>query len=165
MKYPGNSIHLSLYDDIETFSGPLRRIFDDTLAFVLRNLHKVQAGQGINSPGVPEIPRVVFEELLFNALIHRDFLVSAPIRVLVFDNRIEIISPGHLPNNLTVENIRARNSNLRNPILASYAARGLLPHYGLASGVPRALESWPDIEFRDQRDGCLFVATVRRERG
>jgi len=44
--------------------------------------------------------------LLVNALVHRDYLVSAPIRIFVFDDRIEIISPGHLPNNLTVEKIR-----------------------------------------------------------
>ena len=46
------------------------------------------------------------------------------IRLFMFDDRIEIISPGTLPNNLTVENIRAGNSNLRNPILASFVAKG-----------------------------------------
>jgi len=56
--------------------------------------------------------------------IHRDYLISAPIRLFIFDNRIEIISPGHLPNNLTVEKIRAGNSNIRNPILISYIAKG-----------------------------------------
>jgi ATP-dependent DNA helicase RecG len=38
--------------------------------------------------------------------------MSAPIRLFIFDNRIEIISPGHLPNNLTVEKIRVGNSNI-----------------------------------------------------
>lgn len=163
VKYPGDDIHTSKYDDNEDFRGPLRRIFDDALAFVLRNLRKIQAGRGVNSPGVPEIPPAVFEELLVNALVHRDYLISAPIRLFLFDNRIEIISPGTLPNNLTVENIRAGNSNLRNPILASFVAKGVLPYRGLGSGVPRALEAWPDIDFRDDRDGGLFVATVRRK--
>jgi hypothetical protein len=54
------------------------------------------------------------------------------------------------------------NSNLRNPILASFVAKGVLPYRGLGSGVPRALEAWPDIDFRDDRGGGLFVATVRR---
>jgi ATP-dependent DNA helicase RecG len=161
--YPGNDIHTSRYDDTEDFSGPLRRVFDDVLAFVLRNLRKVQAGRGVNSLGVPEIPPVVFEELLVNALVHRDYLISAPIRLFIFDGRIEIISPGTLPNSLTVENIRAGNSNLRNPILASFVAKGVLPYRGLGSGVPRALEAWPDIDFRDDREGGLFVATVRRK--
>lgn len=44
-------------------------------------------------PDVPEISPVVFEELLVNALMHRDYLISAPIRLFIFDNRIEIISP------------------------------------------------------------------------
>ena len=121
-----------------------------------RNLHKVQAGRGVNAPGLPEIPEEVFEELLINALVHRDYLVSAPIRLLVFDYRIEIISPCHLPNNLTVEKIRTGNSNIRNPILASYIAKGLLPYHGLGSGTKRAQEKWPAIDFADDHDGRLF---------
>ncbi|MDD2605153.1 MAG: ATP-binding protein, partial [Desulfobacteraceae bacterium] len=114
-------------------------------------------------PGTPEIPEAVFEELLVNALVHRDYLVSAPIRLFVFDNRIEIISPGHLPNNLTVEKIRAGNSNIRNPILVSYVAKGLLPYHGLGSGIKRALEKWPAVDFIDDHDGCLFTAMVHRK--
>jgi hypothetical protein len=91
---------------------------------------------------------VVFEELLVNALIHRDYLVSAPIRLFIFDNRIEIVSPGHLPDNLTVEKIRAGNSNIRNPILVSHIAKGLLPYRGLASGIQRALEAGGRIQPR-----------------
>ncbi len=138
-------------------------MFDDSLAFIMRNLHKVQAGRGVNSPGLPEIPEAVFEELIVNALIHRDYLVNASIRLFIFDNRIEIISPGHLPNNLAVERIRAGISNIRNPILVSFVAKGLLPYHGLGSGIKRALEGWPDIDFADDREGCLFTATVHRK--
>lgn len=164
IRYPGNEIHVSDYVDTEDFSGPLRKVFDDSLAFVMRNLHKVQAGRGVNAPGLPEIPESVFEELLVNALIHRDYLVSAPIRLFIFDNRIEIISPGHLPNNLTVEKIRAGISNIRNPILVSFVAKGLLPYHGLGSGIKRALEGWSDIDFADDREGCLFTAMVHRKK-
>ena len=100
--------------------------------------------------------------MLVNALIHRDYLVSASIRLFIFDDRIEIISPGHLPNNLTVEKIKAGNSNIRNPILVSYAAKGLLPYHGLGSGITRALRSWPHIDFIDDHEGCLFKAVIRR---
>ena len=163
IRYPGNAIHSTEYLDTEDFSGPLRKIFDDSLAFIMRNLHKVQAGQGVNSPGLPEIPLSVFEELLVNALIHRDYLVSATIRLFIFDNRIEIISPGHLPDNLTVEKIRSGISNIRNPILVSYVAKGILPYKGLGSGIKRAIDDWPEIDFTDDRDGCLFTATVHRK--
>ena len=161
--YPGNEIHATDYEDTEDFAGPLTKVFDDALAFIMRNLHKVQAGRGVNAPGIPEIPESVFEELLVNALVHRDYLVSAPIRLFIFDNRIEVISPGHLPNNLTVEKIQAGNSNIRNPVLVSYVARGLLPYHGLGSGIRRALAAWPKIDFVDDHEGCLFTATVHRK--
>ena len=163
IRYPGNKVHATDYLDTEDFAGPLRKVFDDALAFVMRNLHKVQAGRGVNAPGLSEIPESVFEELLVNALVHRDYLVSAPVRLFIFNNRIEIISPGHLPNNLTVEKILAGNSNIRNPILVSYVAKGLLPYHGLGSGIKRALDAWPQIDFIDDRDGCLFTATVHRK--
>ena len=163
IRYPGNDIHGRAYLDTEDFSGPLRKVFDGAMAFVLRNLRKLQAGQGVNSVGIPEIPPSVFEELLVNALVHRDYLISAPIRLFIFDNRIDIISPGHLPNHLTVAKIRTGNSIIRNPILVSYIAKGLLPYKGLGSGIKRALDDWPEIDFTDDRDGCLFTATVHRK--
>ncbi|MEA5391295.1 ATP-binding protein [Cyanobium gracile UHCC 0139] len=127
IRYPGNNIHTTDYIDTEDFSGLLPKPFEVTLAFVMPNLHKVQAGRGVNAPGLPETLEVLFGELLVNALVHQDYLVSAPIRLLAFDNRIEIISPGHLPNNLTVEKIRARNSNIRNRILVSSVTKWLMP--------------------------------------
>ncbi|BBL67820.1 HTH domain-containing protein [Methanoculleus chikugoensis] len=62
-----------------------------------------------------------------------------------------------------MEKIRAGNSNIRNPILASYVAKGLLLYRGLGSGIKRALEDWPEIDFTDDRDGCLFTVTVNRK--
>jgi ATP-dependent DNA helicase RecG len=94
-------------------------------------------------------------------LIHRDYFVSAPIRLLVFVDRVEIISPGHLPNNLTIDNIKLGNSNIRNPILASFATR-LLPYRGLGSGIMRAMKAMPGIEFVDDREGNLFKVIIPR---
>lgn len=89
--------------------------------------------------------------------------MSELVRLFIFDNRIEIVSPGHLPDSLTVEKILAGNSNIRNPILVSYMAKGLLPYHGLGSGIQRALDAWPQIDFIDNRDGCLFFAKVHRK--
>ena len=156
VRFPGIAVHADSYDDTEDFEGPLSRLFKDALAFVMRNLHKVQGKNGVN------IPEQVFEELLVNALVHRDYLVSAPIRIFIFDDRVEIVSPGTLPNNLTIANINSGNSNIRNPILISYAAKGLLPYHGIGSGILRALKAWPDIDFEDDRESSLFKAIVRR---
>ncbi|WP_459931468.1 ATP-binding protein [Desulfosporosinus burensis] len=94
---------------------------------------------------------------------HRDYLVSAPIRIFIFSDRIEIISPGHLPNNLTVENIKKGISNIRNPILASFATR-ILPYRGLGSGIRRALSAYPSIELLDDREGNVFKVIIARDK-
>lgn len=47
--------------------------------------------------------------------------------------------------------------------MVSYVAKGLLPYHGLGSGIKRVLEQWPSIDFTDDRDGCLFTATIHRK--
>jgi len=162
IRYPGNEVHSTQYIDSEDFCGSFKDIFDNALAFIMRNLHKIQAGRSVNSLGQAEVPASVFEEILVNALVHRDYMISAPIRLFVFDNRIEIISPGHLPNNLTVEKIRNGTSNMRNPILASFVAKGILPYHGLGTGIMRVLKVWPNVDFFDERENCLFKVVVYR---
>jgi len=127
----------------------------------MRNIAYIQRQQDVNSLGEPEIPKIVFEELLVNALIHRDYLISAPIRIFIFSDRIEIISPGHLPNHLSVENIKKGISNIRNPILASFATR-ILPYRGLGSGIRRALNAYPAIELIDDCEGNVFKVIITR---
>ncbi|MDX8414319.1 MAG: putative DNA binding domain-containing protein [Mariprofundales bacterium] len=157
--YPGRDIDVDAYVDSQDISGSLRNVFDDTLGFMLRNIKRGQGDQGVNSLGELAIPKIVFEELIANALIHRDYFISAPIRIFVFSDRIEIISPGHLPNNLTIENIKSGNSNIRNPILASFATK-MLPYRGLGSGIRRALKAYDKIEFIEERDGNSFQVII-----
>lgn len=159
--YPESEIDEEKYIDSQDITGKITDIFHKSMSFALGNIRHVQEDKGINSPGEPEIPRIVLEELIANALIHRDYFVSAPVRIFVFRDRVEIISPGHLPNNLTIENIKRGNSNIRNPILASYATK-LLPYRGLGSGIIRALRAYPDIEFEDDHEGNQFRAIIRR---
>ena len=160
--YPGTAIDEENYIDSQDISGKIADVFQKSMSFVLGNIKHLQKDQGINASGTPEIPRIVFEELIANALIHRDYFVSAPVRMFIFSDRVEIISPGCLPNNLTIENIKSGNSNIRNPILASYATK-ILPYRGLGSGIIRALKAYPDIEFENDTDGNLFKVTVLRQ--
>lgn len=162
--FVGNDIEGQNYIDSRDISGRFADVFQQARGFLLANTRAEQRGQSFNSVGVPEVPAIVWEELLANALIHRDYFVSAPIRLLVFENRVEIISPGHLPNNLTIKNIKAGNSNIRNPILASFAAK-TLPYRGLGTGILRSLKAYPHIEFIDDREGNLFTVIVHRSPG
>lgn len=160
--FPGNDISVDHYLDSEDFEGNIESQFKGLMSFVLRSLKKRQSGQGVNSSGIPEIPKIVFEELIVNALVHRDYFVSAAIRLFVFENRIELISPGHLPNHLTVAKIEAGNSNIRNPILASFAFKGILPYRGLGTGIRRAIADWPQITFIDDREANQFKVIIYR---
>ena len=161
VSYPGTEIHEERYIDSQDIRGKIADIFHKSMSFILGNIKHIQDEQDVNAPGVPEIPRTVLEELIVNALIHRDYFVSAPIRIFVFQDRVEIISPGHLPNNLTIENIKRGNSNIRNPILTSYATK-ILPYRGLGSGIIRALKAYPDIEFQNDKEGNQFRAIIKR---
>jgi ATP-dependent DNA helicase RecG len=159
--YPSDDIHQSDYLDSQDIQGKLADIFYKTIGFMQRNLHYIQGNKNVNSIGDLEIPNIVLEEIIANALIHRNYLISAPIRIFIFTHRIEIVSPGHLPNNLTIENIKAGNSNIRNPILASFATK-ILPYRGLGNGIRRALKAYPAIEFEDDRSGNQFKVIIFR---
>ncbi len=160
--FPGTKIGVN-YLDSEDFEGPLIDVFQGALKFIMRNLRKVQNNKSVNSIGDPEIPQLVFEELLVNALIHRDYFISAPVRLFVFEDRIEIISPGSLPDHLTIEKIRTGTSIQRNPTLTSFISKGMLPYRGLGTGVMRALESWSQIDLINDKDAILFTSLVHRE--
>ena len=158
----GTDINDDQYIDSRDIAGKLSEMFAQVVCFCMMNIRYLQNDRGFNSIGEPEIPKIFFEELIANALIHRDYFVSAPIRLLVFSDRVEIISPGHLPNNLTIENIKMGNSNIRNPILASFASK-LLPYRGLGSGILRAYKAYPDIELINDRQNNLFKAVIKRK--
>ncbi|HPY99767.1 MAG TPA: ATP-binding protein, partial [bacterium] len=159
--YPDNMIYESEYLDSQDIKGKLADVFQKSLVFMMNNLKRVQGDRNVNAPGEPEIPKETLEELLANALIHRDYFISAPIRIFIFRNRVEIISPGHLPNNLTIENIKSGNSNIRNPILASYATK-MLPYRGLGTGIRRALQKYSEIDFVNDLEGNQFKVIIQR---
>jgi ATP-dependent DNA helicase RecG len=159
--YPGDEIDEDHYVDSRDITGKISDIFQQTISFIIINIRQRQSDKTVNSTGESEIPRIVLEELIANALIHRDYFITAPIRIFIFNNRIEIISPGHLPNNLTIQNIKSGNSNIRNPILASFATK-LLPYRGLGNGIRRAVKAYPDIDFFDDRDNNFFKVVINR---
>jgi ATP-dependent DNA helicase RecG len=157
----GDDIADREYRDSEDIEGDLAHQYKDGMTFLLRNLKKTQQGQHFNSLGILEVSQVALEEVLQNAIIHRDYFKNAPIRIFIFDNRIEMISPGKLPNSLTVENIKFGNSAMRNALIASFATK-ILPYRGLGLGILNALREQPNIEFYNDVEGEQFKVVIPR---
>lgn len=145
--------------DQRIITGTLPEQYDGGMSFLKRWNSRVQGEGSFNQAGRQEVPETVFEELLINALIHRDYFIKDSIKVFIFDDRIEIRSPGKLPNSLTVEQIRRGLRRSRNVLLASFAP-DLLNYRGIGSGVLRALKSWPSISWFNDTDGEEVVATI-----
>ncbi|MEO8210192.1 MAG: RNA-binding domain-containing protein [bacterium] len=161
VSFVGNDNTGEEYRDSEDITGNLGKQFISAESFILRNLRKTQNGQSFNSLGELEIPRIVFQEILVNSLLHRNYFIASSIKIFIFDNRIEIISPGTLPNSLTIENIKMGISNFRNPVLVSFGTK-LLPYRGIGTGIIRAIKNYPDIDFINDTDNNQFKVIIRR---
>lgn len=161
VSFVGNSISGNTYRSSQDIEGTIPQLFEETLRFFTTNLLYVQAGQNFNSVGQLEISLIALEELLQNALIHRDYSKNAPVRVMIFDDRIEIISPGALPNSLSVENIKLGNAVVRNNLLVSYGSKWMI-YRGFGSGITRSLELQPNIELINDTDGEQFKVIIPR---
>ncbi len=161
VSYFGNDIAGTEYRSSKDIIGDIETLYSHGKDFILSNIDKIQNGQGFNTQGKLEIDEIAIEELLVNALVHRDYFKNAPIRLLIFDDRVEIISPGKLPNSLSVENIKAGNAVIRNNIIASVGSR-ILPYRGLGSGIRRAYKAHPDIELINDDDGEQFIVKIHR---
>lgn len=160
--FVGNSPAGTQYRDSEDIKGSLRDMYKATMQFITRNLHHVQAGRGFNTLGELEIPEGAIQELVVNMFLHRDYFVSSPWRVMIFDDRVELISPGCLPNHLDIEKIKAGVSVVRNPLIFSFATREM-PYRGLGTGVMRAIELGAQVAFVSDRELNVFKAVIRRE--
>lgn len=113
--------------------------------------------------GELEIPYVSLMEFVVNALVHRSLNWKAPIRIFIFDNRVEIHSPGTLPNGLQVEDITNGTSMPRNNFLFNNAIY-LLPYTGAGSGIQRALEEGVQVEFTNDERIHEFLTTIKRNK-
>lgn len=162
VSFLGNSISGKDYrSKPEDLRGTIPDLFENGMKFLESNLHHMQKGQNFNFSGILEISRDALVELLVNALVHRDYLKIAPIRIMIFDNRIEIISPGKLPNNLTVEEAMFGNPVIRNPQMVKFSSH-TMPFSGIGTGLPRALKEQPDIELINDIDGEQFIVKIPR---
>ena len=158
----GNDLAGTQYRDTKEILGNMPQLYDKSMAFLKANLHNVQEkGASFNTLGKLEIAEEVLEEVVQNALVHRDLLRPAPIRIFIFDNRVEIISPGALAGGLTEDDIRNGKTYQRNPYMAVFATNAL--HYrGIGSGIVRILAECPDIQLDNDDSAKEFKVTIWR---
>lgn len=154
----GNDVSGVDYRESEDIHGNITRLYEDGMAFIKRQLRKLQNGQNFNSLGVLEIPEIALQEALVNAIIHRNYFILSNIRIFVFDNRVEIISPGALPNTLDIESVKVGVRVARNPVILSHIkAMPEVPYRELGSGIPRIIESCEkagvNVEFINYKEG------------
>jgi len=162
VSYFGNDLAGSEYrSKPNDLTGTIPELFEKGMEFFKRNLDYIQREKGFNTQGSLEISAIALEELLQNALVHRDYFKNSPIRLMIFDNRIEIVSPGKLPNSLTVEDIKFGNPIIRNNQLVAFSTHAL-PFSGLGSGIRRSLEEDPNIEFTNDIEGEQFKVIIPR---
>ena len=165
--FAGNSVGSKVFRDKVNdadMEGNMLHQYDTIMDFFTRNLHNVQVGDEFNSMGKLEIPYTSLVEFTVNSLVHRSLNMKAPVRIFIFDNRVEIHSPGALPNGLTIDDIKAGTSMPRNMFLFNNAIY-LLPYTGVGSGITRALDEDINVTFMNNDKAQEFVITAWRGEG
>ena len=141
-------------------------LVEQAVAFVRRNtpVHSYLE-DGARRVDTPTYPEEVIRETIVNALIHRDYLLSGTdIELAIYEDRLEVISPGKLPNGITPERMRLGTRAARNSLLKDFMRDyRYLEHMGM--GVPRKIIKGmkEHNEFRpaiDRRKRTFYGAAV-----
>lgn len=157
----------------KTFSGALYRLIEQTHAYVMDELADglTLAKSGFRT--VHRYPERVIKEAITNAVIHRDYRLNRDIQIRIFDNRIEVVSPGLLPGRITPATIHRAGSFSRNLLLASNLREfPEPPNVDAGEGVRmmfsvmRANDLYPPQyrELREQAQGAVMVTMLNEER-
>lgn len=171
VRYRGTVLGRASQHDAALITGPLDQQIRDAVNFARLNT-RVAARKDPGRVEVPQFsPRAVFEAIV-NAVVHRDYSIeNAKIRLFIFDDRLELYSPGALPNTLPIEAMRNRQAT-RNETLASILRRlavGDITGAGdrqyfleqRGEGVPIIYEQTRDLTGRDPDYELLGGAELR----
>lgn len=127
-----------VFVDRREYTGPIWEQIEEAFQFVLRNIHLGATIVGIYRQDVYEIPPDAIRELIINAAVHRSYLDHGNVQIAIYDNRLEITSPGKLPMGQTLDRMKEGYSQIRNEALAyAFSYMNLIEHWG--SGIPRII--------------------------
>ena len=136
------------FKDRKEFTGSIIKQVDDAVGFVLDHTNMGAEIKGLYRKDIPEIPTEAVREIITNAVVHRSYSMSgSPIFVAVYDNRIEITSPGMMPFGLTIGGAISGHSNPRNKVIARFFREANLTE-GWGRGIRRAISSCKEYRLR-----------------
>jgi len=163
LRIPGTDISAEPYDQ-KHIEGRMVDMLHDVVRFLDIHLMRPHKIVGLLPEARPELPVVTLRESLVNALAHRDYTISAPVRVIVFDDRVEIRTPGKLPNTVTIESMRWGVHVLRNPTIYNvFLKLGFVTDAG--SGIPRMIRVFREATGQEpilRMEGNEFVTAFPR---
>ena len=154
--------------DSAALHGPLPAVVEAAIAFVNKHgLHGYAIG-AVRRTETWSLPPVALREAIINAVAHADYAQrGAPLRLAIFDDRVEIENPGLLPAGLTVDDIRAGVSKLRNRVIGRvFHELGLIEQWG--SGIQRMSAACSGAGLpppKLEEIGARFRVTLGTERG
>ncbi len=127
--------------DRKNITGKIPEMIENTRNFLNLYLTERHIIKGFEPEPQLEIPEVALREAIINAIAHRDYTIDAPIRIIIYNNRVEIRTPGRLPNTVTIESMKIGGSHvLRNPTIYNLLSKmGLVTDLG--SGVRRMIQA------------------------
>ncbi|MDR1690659.1 MAG: putative DNA binding domain-containing protein [Candidatus Methanoplasma sp.] len=127
------------FADRQEYTGSIIKQVDDAVEFVMSHTFLAAEIKGVYRKDVPEVPPEAVRELVTNAVVHRSYsMENSPIFVAVFDNRIEITSPGFMPFGITIDSAMSGHSNPRNKVIAGFFRAANLTE-GWGSGIRRCI--------------------------
>ena len=124
--------------DRREFNGPIQEQMEAAYQYVLEKINRGMKIDGIYRQDVYELPIDSIRELIANAVAHRSYLDPGNIQVALYDNRLEITSPGMLMNGVTIEKMKEGYSKIRNRAIANaFSYMKIIEKWG--SGIPRII--------------------------
>lgn len=128
-----------IFLDKREFSGPLYQQIEEATNFVLRNIRLGATIEGLLRRESYEFPVEAIREMIINAHCHRCQTDESCVQVAVYDDRLEVTSPGGLYNGLTYEDALNGHSKLRNRAIANvFNQMGLIEAWG--TGIKRIMK-------------------------
>jgi predicted transcriptional regulator containing an HTH domain and an uncharacterized domain shared with the mammalian protein schlafen len=129
----------AVFLDKKEYTGPLWQQIEDAHQFVLRNIRLGAKIKGVYRQDIFELPPDSIRELIVNAVMNYSFLQSSNVQINLFDDRLEITTPGGLMPGVTISKMKEGYSQIRNKALASaFSYMKLIEGWG--TGIPRLFE-------------------------